>query len=391
MVADDGIGVKLMARLALAAACCVLAVGTAAEAQVTGVSGASTTTGQFDGSFGPFTNTGPGLVSQGPGNGAAYYGSFSSTPSIISFESANASSGPNILTNSTTSVDITIKNGGSTPVLPTLQSTITAGGLGLYLADRTGACGGSGLFGKTGDPFGGCGQVKAGTFQDLRQVGDINQSVAGAAFEFKVVANKVTVYDLTGVETLFISDGGGLQVSGLRETLTIGGVSMDPTGVLQGLAEVTPGAPDTAAAFLWNASDVNIALGGALAAHASEDVVYSSTVSTFSREGCATADLSECLVPFAAFGDPIGKGGGISGAAVRTLGPGFDIGPLAGSSDGFPFVDNWAPQSFRFPTFVGGVLTFQAGVPEPKTWMSLILGFGLLGAALRRRRVLGYT
>jgi hypothetical protein len=43
--------------------------------------------------------------------------------------------------------------------------------------------------------------------------------------------------------------------------------------------------------------------------------------------------------------------------------------------------------TFDFNT---GVLSFN-GVPEPKTWMSMILGFGLLGAALRRRRVLSYA
>lgn len=36
--------------------------------------------------------------------------------------------------------------------------------------------------------------------------------------------------------------------------------------------------------------------------------------------------------------------------------------------------------------------TFSGGaVPEPATWVSLIFGFGMLGAALRRRRVLSYS
>ncbi len=34
----------------------------------------------------------------------------------------------------------------------------------------------------------------------------------------------------------------------------------------------------------------------------------------------------------------------------------------------------------------GGVLTFSGGVPEPATWAMGMLGFGLLGSALRRRR-----
>src|SRR5580698_4495591 len=104
-----------MTRLALAAACCVMALGTAAQAQVTGVTGSSTTQVQLDSTFN-FTGGGPGLVSQG--GGAAYYSSFTNTPSEITFESANASlKGDNSPTSvSSSSVDITIKNGGSAPV-----------------------------------------------------------------------------------------------------------------------------------------------------------------------------------------------------------------------------------------------------------------------------------
>jgi hypothetical protein len=36
----------------------------------------------------------------------------------------------------------------------------------------------------------------------------------------------------------------------------------------------------------------------------------------------------------------------------------------------------------------GGFGGFHAQVPEPATWLSLILGFGAIGAALRRRRAL---
>jgi hypothetical protein len=56
------------------------------------------------------------------------------------------------------------------------------------------------------------------------------------------------------------------------------------------------------------------------------------------------------------------------------------------------FVDDWGPQQFGLPTFDfnTGILTFN-GVPEPATWTSMILGFGLLGGALRRRRALGWA
>jgi hypothetical protein len=43
--------------------------------------------------------------------------------------------------------------------------------------------------------------------------------------------------------------------------------------------------------------------------------------------------------------------------------------------------------------FASGTGTFTynytpSGVPEPSTWLSMILGFGLVGAGLRRRRSL---
>ncbi|HEX7947292.1 MAG TPA: PEPxxWA-CTERM sorting domain-containing protein, partial [Phenylobacterium sp.] len=52
--------------------------------------------------------------------------------------------------------------------------------------------------------------------------------------------------------------------------------------------------------------------------------------------------------------------------------------------------------NFGIPTFQDGTLRFVSidttgGVPEPATWAMMILGFGGIGAVLRRRRVLGAT
>ncbi len=48
--------------------------------------------------------------------------------------------------------------------------------------------------------------------------------------------------------------------------------------------------------------------------------------------------------------------------------------------------------SFEFDNLAGrferGALNLQAAVPEPATWMTLIMGFGTLGAVLRRRRAI---
>jgi hypothetical protein len=381
-----------MTRLAIAVACGALAAGTAAQAAVTGVTGVTgTSTTQVQLAGGTFNSVGygPGLVTQG--GGTAYYSSFSSSPSAITFESANASArgGSPIRSTSTSSVTVSISNGGSTSVDALLHSQITAAGLGLYLADTTpdlmgGACAGSGVF-AGGDPYGGCAQTKGGqTFAQLRlptATTDI-RTLGGAAFDFSVTVGDTQVYDFTGQELITVNSDGLAQV---------GPLVLSDNSVLQGLTHLQPGNPGSADGYQWDASDVNIALG-ALAAGASEDVVYTATVTTFSAGVCTTSNVNVCLVPYAAFGDPIGKGG-ISGAA-QLVGPELFASPLTDSSDGIPFVDNWGPQTFQVPTFViqngVGVLTFNA-IPEPKTWMSLILGFGLIGAALRRRRVLSYT
>jgi len=375
-----------MARLALATVWCVLAAGTAAQAQVTNVMGTSTTQVQLDSLFTSMGN-GPGIFSQG--GGAAYYSSFSSGPSAISFESGNASlRGDNpVRSTSTSSVDITIKNSGSSSVNATMQSQITAAGLGLYLADTSpdiaGACGGSSLFsGSGGDPFGGCGQTNGGqTFADLPISRGREGALAGAEFAFTVTVGGATVYDFTGEETLSVNPATG--------QLAVNPLVLSDDSVLQGLTHIRPGMPGSADGYTWNASEVNIALG-ALAAGASEDVVYTATVTTFSDVNCVTSDPSVCLVPYAAFGDPIGRGGGTTNVAPR-FGLGLDASPLADATGPISFVDDWGPQTFQTPTFdfQDGVLSFNS-VPEPKTWMILILGFGLLGAALRRRRVLSY-
>ncbi|WP_156255790.1 PEPxxWA-CTERM sorting domain-containing protein [Sandarakinorhabdus oryzae] len=46
------------------------------------------------------------------------------------------------------------------------------------------------------------------------------------------------------------------------------------------------------------------------------------------------------------------------------------------------FVSDWA-QGEQFTNYA---FTVEGGVPEPASWMMLITGFGLTGAALRRRR-----
>jgi hypothetical protein len=52
------------------------------------------------------------------------------------------------------------------------------------------------------------------------------------------------------------------------------------------------------------------------------------------------------------------------------------------------YTDSCCTYNFDFQAITGGTYSFSfAAVPEPATWMMMVLGFGLLGAAKRRRRV----
>ncbi|HEX2815822.1 MAG TPA: PEPxxWA-CTERM sorting domain-containing protein, partial [Phenylobacterium sp.] len=209
--------------------------------------------------------------------------------------------------------------------------------------------------------------------------------VALAGFEFKVSSGASTFMDFTGVETLTVGADGKIMTNDLV---------LSSLGVLQGLTKLTPGDPGSALGYAWDASDVLIGLGSDLAAGDSRVITYSSTVSTFSRADCSLADESICLVAYSAFGDPVGRGGGVNDASFGGFGASL-LGAFSpfGASPGITGV-GFTPTTFATPTFENGLLTFNtngAGVPEPATWMSLIAGFGLLGAALRRRRVVAYN
>ena len=96
--------------------------------------------------------------------------------------------------------------------------------------------------------------------------------------------------------------------------------------------------------------------------------------STFTRADCLTPTI--CLVAYSGFGDPIGRGGGVSEAALAA----FDVGALDTGITGIVF----DPQEFQPVRLLNG--GGGGAVPEPMTWVSLLLGFGLMRAALRRRR-----
>lgn len=66
-----------------------------------------------------------------------------------------------------------------------------------------------------------------------------------------------------------------------------------------------------------------------------------------------------------------------------TIGSGF----VAGLNTlDFSVVDGGAPTAFRVDNLVGTAAAVSGAVPEPATWAMMMLGFGIVGSSIRRRR-----
>lgn len=361
----------------------VLATATAAQAQ-TGGDGSIT---NIVGSAGTTVSTSPtvGLQQFGPGAnstvgnapGSTYNSFVNVGDTAITFESANtgAGNGGSIAkTTSFSTVSFDVLNGGGAK----FSSTITAAGLGFYLADTnpaTGAC-----------LYTGCPQATGHTFNELLSGGTV-----GFDFSVRSNASDGPLYSLTG--TLGISAGDGVRL--IRNLGTPGNADVRPTGArsLTNFGETRGDDFDgnvsdiglaSAIGYAWDATNINFTLPDS----SDQTLTYSTSVfSTFSSP-CLTSDPTICLVAYSGFGDPVGRDGSVTDFS-GLFGPLTSFTqPLFGTIGGI----NFAPTTFDLPTFGPNGVTFgEAGVPEPATWTMMIAGFGLLGAALRRRRVLAYN
>ena len=122
-----------------------------------------------------------------------------------------------------------------------------------------------------------------------------------------------------------------------------------------------------------------------------QTITYRTSVFSSANAPCLSANgVNACLLAYAGFGDPIGRGGGTSLlTAFSALGSGGTFGTFNHDLDTGITGLNFSPYTTTAPRIAGGTLFVGGGaVPEPATWLSMILGFGLLGTAMRRRRVL---
>ena len=342
-----------MGRFGFAIACCVLLAGTSAHAQLVDGSGTASST----------VSAPPVTVNAPAGDGIFTFngsgGSFESTVVVntdsITFDSGNATSGPFATTTSSSNVNVTVTNNtGQALAVSSVHSEITPAGLGFYLQDRTNAPADNNIY--LGYP-----QSLSGlTFADVSTSVGANNPFAYAAFDFQITSGDTTLYSLSGSLALSFDGQGNLVV-----TNNLG----DAEAALAGF--VTAWDTPSSLAFAWDATAVDLDLGWTLGSGQSQTLNYQTNVTSFTRAGCL--DKVTCLVAYSGFGDPVGRGGGIESFASFGR---FAAAPDPGSIDRIVFNPVTVPFSFTF-----------GAVPEPAAWMTMVLGFGLLGAALRRRRV----
>lgn len=352
-----------MRSLAYAIACGALFAGTSVQAQsmqITGVRSGSITSGEW---VVPLPNG--LLVDDDNPMGVGYGGSTETKVKIgggsASFESGVAVSGPYASAVSNSGLNITIANTSEDQVLSIEKfgSTIIPAGMGFYMQDRTGDAAGSNI-------YTGYGQNEVQGLQALWPSVGAGQ-FAYSSFDFTVVSNEVTLYSLSGYLSLSFTDEGELVRTYGLANAAIAMPSLVPAGYDE----------DFSYAFAWDSTDIEFDLNAIIGPGGSQTLEYRTSV--YSSTTAACLDETTCLVAYSGFGDPIGRGGGISfarsfqAASVSTI-PGIVFDPVV--VDRFELIN---------ATFSGGA------VPEPGTWALMIMGFGLAGAALRRRRLLSYS
>lgn len=286
-------------------------------------------------------------------------------PGHASFESGVAVSGPASSASSTSGVNISIVNPfeATSISVEKFGSTIIPAGMGFYIQDRTGDATGSNI-------YTGYGQTSTAVFDDLFAVTGAGQ-FAYSGFDFYVTSGESTLYSLSGYMSLAFDESGILT-----RTFGLGAAQVALTGFTSAYDN------DFAWAYAWDATDIDFDIDALLAPGDQYDINYTTTVYSSTNAACLNA--TTCLVAYSGFGDPIGRGGGVSFAARGGQTSSFDN-PITGIIFDPNDLDRFELVNVSYDPPGGGA------VPEPATWMMMILGFGMLGAALRRRRVVSYS
>lgn len=349
----------------------VVLTASAAQAQVTGVVTHTSATVQFrpgaeEGDTGITVYNGLQLSEILGSNGFGSGGSFSSTSrvddQVIEFQNGNVAGGSLSYLTSRTVVDIHFTNDGDSAVTPSLKSTITPAGMGIFtagdcLVDITGC--------RAGTTF-------PGDFRDFQQFGPGNgDQIAGSAFTFRITGGGEVMYELKGSIALLYDATSNTNV--LFTDLD------EASAALAGFRSVAT--PERELSYAWDATDifVDFPTGTLLQPGESSTLTYETIVESFSYTQCYQLLTSACVIAYASFGDPIGRGGSVNPHRLSTLAA------APSESESLTF----ATFSFAYPEFSEGTLSYElippTAVPEPHAWLLMIVGFGFIGFQFRRR------
>lgn len=366
-----------MSRLGFAIACGLLLAGTAAQAQsIENLTTSAGTTVVYPlvvklESYGQTNPAGTSTLA--PFGGTNFTSFVTNSGGQISFESSDVDSGLNVQTFSNTQVGFTFTNDTGDDVQ--FNSLITAAGLGFYLADVTPAC-----------AFSSCDEVSGvGLLSDVQRLNPF--AAAGVVgFDFAIRDNGEDLFHVVGQTSLDYTQGGAAFFNDLFGT----GTYLNGTGAMGLLKNfhLASSATDAAAhGFAWDATPVSFLLGGG-----THNITYSTSV--FSATNALQLDCGASLVAYSGFGDPIGQSGSVENVDAFSIAS-ADFGSFATTSgcpaDGPIKGLTFTPTTYDTPVFKDGVLTYgnTDSVPEPATWAMMILGFGSIGAMMRRRRLAG--
>jgi hypothetical protein len=367
------IGEVTMRWTAACVAGVIVLAGGAAQAQVTGVVTHTSARLQFrpgaePGNTGITIFEGNQINGMVGGNDFGSAGSFSSTSQVddkvIEFQNGNVSGGTLTSLTSRTVVEISFTNDGETAVVPILQSTITPAGMGFFASSEclnniTASCT--------------AGATYPGDFRNFQDFGAAADGrIVGAAFTFRITGGEEVVYELKG--------NLGLMYDAASNSNVIFSDMGDAQGALSGFRPVYDEGSQHEYGYVWDATDFEVSFpkGTLLLPGESSTLTYETIVETYSYTQCYQLLTGSCLVSYASFGDPIGRGGAIKPSLVAAS---------FGESTGFEAFT----YDFAYPTFSDGVLSYKllpptSPIPEPQSWALMIVGFGFIGSLCRRQR-----
>ncbi len=307
-------------------------------------------------------------------------GSFDSVSSIdgdeILFKNGNAAYGAGAYSTSRTVVDIEFQNTASKAITPTLKSQILPAGMGLFMSDCVAVnlreCQ------STTD--------SAYTFANLDSFSGGAATLMSAAFDFKVMLGASELYSLSGSIAVEVDTLG--QITVVRDLTAA-------QGVLNNFRLTSIDGSQQQVTYDWGATDFEVIFPDLLDANEIATLSYIIEVTTTTSQNCSSGGSSPCPLAYAAFGDPIGRGGtSRPSTASRSL----RLASFAASSD--PLITGYEAGLYRMatPTFEDGILTYRANsgpgiapataaaVSAPSSFAFLILGVAFM--TLRRKRSL---